>query len=224
LPESTIGKYLQIWLENQDWEVYPEAQTKIRGPRSDIIATKRGLLWAIEIKVNISLQLLEQAVRWIEKGAVEVSICVPYIARKKAGRRNWHSRVVDEMLRHYGIGLIFAMPDNSFMQAMPPKLLRFNYARSEIIKTQLDVRMKKYTPGSTSKMGYSTPRARISEDCIAYINKNPGCTLPELVKVVATPFTRNIKKKKYILQILEKMTNIRIKADRLKYQFYPINE
>lgn len=216
--ESDLGAQLALWLERQDWSVYPEAQLKTRGPRADIIATQSPLVWCIEIKQTVSLQLLEQAYRWLELGALQVSIAVPEITRRKAGKHYWHSRVVDDFLRQHGIGLLFI--GENISQPIKPKIHRYNYERSKRIIEHLDPRMKAYTPGNTAEAGYSSASSRVLEDALATIHKYPGISLTQLSKLVKTPFHRTPKIKRYILRLLEESNQVKVSRQRFEYHFY----
>lgn len=201
--EQQLALLVQAWLESQGWDCYPEAQFRSRGPRADIVAIKPPLLWVIETKTSMSLQLLEQAVRWQSAGALYVSVAVPRPKIDFDKKLVWHSKVVDGYCRSEGLGLILTDRfDDTVREAIEPKLLRRNYERSKYLLAGLDNHMKQSIPGSQSTSGFSTPHQRTLKNVLQYVETQGQCTLDDILKNVSTHFRVRAKARRYVINHL----------------------
>ena len=65
LRETDVGQAVVAHLEAQGWAVYPEVELQ-RGPSgiADIVAVRGQVVWVVECKVRLTLDLLRQAWRW----------------------------------------------------------------------------------------------------------------------------------------------------------------
>lgn len=120
--EALVATRTMRWLTEMGWDCYPEFQPPHGPGRADIAARKGPLLWIIEAKKTLSMDLMRQAVGWIDE-AHFVSVAVPVVARvrRKRGEDPYqkHSqrqrkvsidRFKAQILSHYGIGLIRMCP------------------------------------------------------------------------------------------------------------------
>lgn len=98
--EADIAKHAVDYLLERHFEVYQEVPAGIGAV--DIIAKAGPLIWAIEVKKQMSFELIAQAKRWIPYANM-VSVCVPL-------RRGKNELIVLETLRAFGIGLIVVDP------------------------------------------------------------------------------------------------------------------
>src|SRR5690625_2016045 len=75
---SETDLYLPIksWLENDGYEVYPEISPKPLRQRADIVAKLNNKVTVIEMKVSMSLSVIEQAYAW-KKHAHFIYIAIP---------------------------------------------------------------------------------------------------------------------------------------------------
>lgn len=190
-------------LRQHHWDIYPEAQFRTRGPRADIVAYKNPLLWVIETKSSMNLQVLEQAMRWRDSGALLVSIGIPKPKRKSSQKFVWHSQMVDRICRQEGFGLIFVCSKTHFVkEVISPRLYRFNYERSRYLITNLDHKMQSQTPGSSAAGGYSTPHQRTLQYALAYLREHSPCSISTLLDNIKTHFHVRSKARKYLIQHL----------------------
>lgn len=171
MKEIEVAMPVMSWLQNDEWDCYPEVQTHSYGPRADIVATKKPVVWIIESKTSLSMELLGQAASWI--GAVHfVSIAIP-------ARRNSPEFVYD-YCKWKGIGVLIVQQSGYVTEKLHPKLFRKSHA-DRLLKL-LHPHMKKYIPGSASKVdGYSTPYRRTMDLVKLFIAKNPGCTIKDIL-------------------------------------------
>src|SRR3989304_2901120 len=94
IAEVDIAKPIVLFLQEAGWEVYQEVL--INGNTADIIARNEKLLWAIETKTSLSMEVIGQAYNWRSRCHF-CSIGVPY------GKHNEFSRTI---LKTFGIGCI----------------------------------------------------------------------------------------------------------------------
>ncbi len=103
LAETTVAEPLIPWLEASGWEVFQEVKTRDNGPRYDIVAKKKKLLWIIEVKTRFSADVVSQAWHATRAHIADLhSVAVPQLA-------NYRSHVgplLNHVCRTEGIGVI----------------------------------------------------------------------------------------------------------------------
>lgn len=214
LSEKTIAVSVQNWLLSQNWDCFPEAQIRHRGPRADIIAIKGPLMWVLETKLSLNLQVIEQALRWKGLGALYTTVAVLKPKRKRQNRFTWYSDFVDRFFRQEGLGLILIDNENlSISEVIEPRLHRYNYPRSKRIVKQLDPRMKQYLPGSSGKEGYSSPYRRTMENALKYIQQKNSCSINDLLNNIETHFRIRTKARRFLINNLCKHPNLLYKLN-----------
>lgn len=92
--EVDMMRFVVSWLRDQKWEVFQEVQ--FGGSRCDIVARQGGVLWCIEGKMVLNLQVVAQAIHW-RPYANYISIAVPL--RQKNDMAN-------DIFRWKGIGIL----------------------------------------------------------------------------------------------------------------------
>jgi hypothetical protein len=100
--ETELGPPLVSWLEANGWRVYQEVQPHSYDSICDIVAVQGPLLWTIEMKRTLSLEVINQAWWWRQRSHFS-SVAVPR-PRNRYGHQ--HARLVDEILDWKGIGLL----------------------------------------------------------------------------------------------------------------------
>jgi hypothetical protein len=170
IPETAVAAPVVEWLQDLDWDVYREVATG--GQRPDIVAVRGPLIWVVEAKTSMSLQLLDQVVWWIDK-AHFVSVAIPF-------GKSVHSRFVARYLRDLGIGEFAVRGDGGkdtpfhAEDRIGPVFHRHvdtAYLRRHLHKDQLS-----QVAGSKGG-GYSTPFRRTCDAVRDFVASNPGCTL-----------------------------------------------
>ena len=74
--EAALAEVVTTWLRVDGWRTYHEVELP-RGGRADIIATRRGLVWIVETKLQAGLEVLDQALDRQRAGAHGVLVAVP---------------------------------------------------------------------------------------------------------------------------------------------------
>jgi len=220
ITEKVLGVAVQNWLIERNWDCFPEAQIRSRGPRADIIAIKDALMWVVETKLSLNLQVIEQALRWKNLGALYTSVGVLRPKRKKHHQFCWYSDFIDRFFRQEGLGLILINPDDlNISEVIKPKLHRYNYLRAKRIVIQLDPRMKQYIPGSSGKEGYSSPHQRTMENALNYIEFKKKCSINELLNNIETHFRIRAKSRRFLINQLCKHPRLSYKINGYNITF-----
>ncbi len=74
--EAALAEIVTTWLRADGWRTYHEVELP-RGGRADIIATRRGLVWIVETKLQAGLEVLDQALDRQRAGAHGALVAVP---------------------------------------------------------------------------------------------------------------------------------------------------
>lgn len=99
--ETDVARPVVAWLRDQHWDVHQEVAPGGGGSRrADVVAAQGRVLYVVEVKVTLSLELIEQAMGWLQS-AHYVSVAVPYNVLHRSGRG-----VLQFVCQHHGIGLL----------------------------------------------------------------------------------------------------------------------
>lgn len=170
--EAEFGQYVVTSLNRRGWpDVYQEVKNLRTGHRADIIAVKEDVRWVIELKLSLSLRLIEQAVSW-KKYAHFVSIAVP-----KWKRNN----VTLDICKHFGVGLLYGC---DLHEVLPPQ----KHDSPVLAATPLYDKQKEFANAGNNVNGAYTPYKATMEQVLAYIQMNPGCRLKDIVDHVQTHY------------------------------------
>src|SRR3990172_8380228 len=96
MKETELAEPVIDWLASQNWNVYQEVSFSRMGGVADICAERHGVLWIIETKTAMSIEVLNQASAWPVHFR---SIAVP--KAKRESKRDY--RVARD---YYGVGVI----------------------------------------------------------------------------------------------------------------------
>ncbi|MFA5053199.1 MAG: hypothetical protein WC565_04035 [Parcubacteria group bacterium] len=175
MKETELAATLLQFFADEGWETWQEV-TLPDGGRADIVAMQAPVVWIVETKTSLSLEVIEQACARVGYAHL-ASIAVP---EAKSGRSNFHRKV----LAMDGIGMfevgeplksVYDTP--RVREKVRPKLHRkavttWTKSLCEMHKTALAAGSK---PG-----GQWTPFRQTCRDAAGYVKRHPGCTLREL--------------------------------------------
>lgn len=151
--------------------MYQEVKNLRTGHRADIIAVKDELRWVIELKLSLSLRLIEQAVSW-KKYAHFVSIAVP----------NWkRNNFTLEICKHFGVGLLYGC---DLHEVLAPQ----RQDSPVLAATPLYDKQKEFANAGNNSNSAYTPYKATMEQVLAYIQANQGCKLKDIVDNVKTHY------------------------------------
>lgn len=99
--EEALATAVSGWLEQQGWECFHEVCAGGGEPRADIVATQGPLVWVVECKLRLGVDVLAQADAWRRRGSAHfVSMAVP------GGKRSEGASFLEHVARDRGIGVI----------------------------------------------------------------------------------------------------------------------
>lgn len=175
--EAELAKVIVQYLKDMQWEVYQEVQIASFGSIADIVAVQNNLIWVLECKLSLGLNVIAQAENWINYSNY-VSIVVP--PRKNCSKSQ---HIVKNILEHYGIGQYEVSKgydeEKSIVECVAPRLNR--KASTDYIKRNLREEQKYWAPaGNADKLRY-TPFQHTKSQVIRFVGENPKCTFKELI-------------------------------------------
>lgn len=176
--ETDVGQPVSEWLRDMGWRVYPEVEVPKATGIADMVATRGPLVWIIECKVSLSLDLLGQIIQW-EGFAHMRSIAIPRLrtAARTAAQR---------LLHHEGIGMIHAGASSlDVYEALSPRLARHAPSVARVRSALCDEHEGWATPGQASSAGsrltaFSLTCRRVRD----FATNHPGCSMKSLVESV----------------------------------------
>lgn len=211
VPETAVGQAVTAWLSSLGWECYPEAQFHTGGERADIVAVRGPLIWIVECKTSMSLQLLSQGHRWVGR-AHYVSVA----SNSRSGR----SAAAGVFCQYFGIGLFLtALGDAS--EIIRPRLNRIPPRVASKLRDRLHPDMKRYEPGSTAGSGYSTPWRRTMDDARSFITRHPGCTTKEIIDGIKHHYHTATSAVGSVRHWLARDESVRAEAAGRTFRWYP---
>ena len=202
------------------WDVYQEVQFCAGGPIADIVAVKGRLIWVIETKLSMSMQLLEQAYKW-KRFAHYVSIATP-------ARRDKVPLFTQHWLQSEGIGWMDVTKLRSYRENEPgfsiesyisPKLNRRALPRFlEVINPQ----HKTFAKAGSAGSGHWTPFKQTCRDIEEIVAKQPGLTLKELFDGRSFHYRTGTTARSCMIPWMNS-GKVKVRIDRTKkpYRVYP---
>lgn len=217
--EEQIAELVVWYLQDMRWDVYQE----VTGPRgiADIVAIQNGIVWVVEVKKTLGLQVISQAHKW-KWYANFVSVAVP------AATNHTNTRVfAEKLLLDYGIGhLSISYYTSEVSERTTPKLHR--KASVSSITEMLFEEQKTYsTAGNVNNRRY-TAFSRFCDNVYRYVASSPGCTLKELFDRIPKHYGSNWTAKTCLIKHIQNGVINNIVVDRKEgviklytKEFYP---
>ena len=206
--EAHLGTAVMEYLSGNGWDCYPEVSTGYASARADIAAVRGGLLMIVETKTSLSLDVIDQALRWIGKTHF-VAIGVP---RPKQFRPRYG--FIHKFLTDKGIGLFeVIVPDHHdetfyVKEERSPRLHRFAHNEARKIIDCLNPDMRLVAPG-TKGGGYMTDFRRTIRQFEEFVLRNPGCTMKAAIESINHHYSNNASARGAISSLLH-VTNIQV--------------
>lgn len=184
--EAEMASLIVEWLKEQKWEVYQEVSPGRYSARADIVAVMSAVVWVIETKLSLSMNLVSQGMSWI-KYAHYVSIGVP-VCRSGGG---YHHKAIAYLLKNLGIGCIAVEPLENFSNyrgeirdfggpdiVIPARLNR--KASTKRWTDWLCEEHKNYAKAGTSGQYFTTFKGTCKKMEL-FVKEHPGSTMKEII-------------------------------------------
>lgn len=189
LAEVDVAAPVVAWLRAGGWDVYQEVRNGKGGERScDIVATRGPLVWVVEAKVRLNVEVLEQA-QWWRQYAHYASVAVPHAYLMPMGQAYIH------LVRAWGLGVFGVRPKEALYGVpMVDKLvdhLQFSpalnrKAMAPRLRGWLCEEQKTYLAAGSPCGGGWTPFKDTCRALAQVVRAHPGCTLKEAIGGRAT--------------------------------------
>ena len=108
MPETDVAKAVVAWLQGLRWTVYQEVQVSSYGRTADIVAVNHHALWVVESKLCLSIDVIEQALRWAGN-AHYISVAVPAGTRRSS--QLFSGNLIHAVLEWQRVGLLLVNQD-----------------------------------------------------------------------------------------------------------------
>ena len=199
------------WLTCQHWEVFPEVGTGPGGARADIVARQSGRIWVIECKTGLGLGVMRQAADWVG-WAHWVSVAVP--------RRRNHktAQFSHRVLKWLGVGCL-AVDDGMIYATVAPDLNR----RLQSTELLDDLNEGHKEMGVAGSQGcYWTPYKETCRELLAFVKKNPGCSMKQAIDGIRHHYDRDTTARSCLLKWIHhgKVPGVRGVREGRRIQLY----
>lgn len=179
--ERELGQAVVPMLERQGWTLYYEVEHPT-GQRADIVGVRQDTTRVIELKLVLSLDLLAQAWKWVQRGvANEVQIVVPVSAHRKQRGRD----LVRQICSDYGIGLTGVVPS---FGAIPAYFLEQTRVRALEVRNPIRECLREehrtWVEPGTKAGGYVTKFSLTMAKVREFVATHPGCSAADIVASV----------------------------------------
>jgi hypothetical protein len=189
ISEADLARDVCLWLRDEGWEIFHEVALdwKLRGKhaigdaRADIVAKRDGELAVVEVKRDLSFELMAQGERWLPFANM-VWIAVPR-AQRSAGR-DLAFRVVGKLR----LGLI-EIDDTRIIARVGPHVR--DHLESDALIDSLRPEHKTAAASGTSGGGQWSS---FKETCAAlksFVEKHPGSKIEEAVGQIRHHYSSN---------------------------------
>lgn len=113
MKETELFEPVKKWLEDGGHEVYSEVRAnKYGGRRADVVGVHGNIVTVVEMKVTLSLDLIEQAVLW-KNHAHYIYVAVPH------PKKGYLNDFAVRLLCQYGIGILTVNFDSRGLDGTP---------------------------------------------------------------------------------------------------------
>jgi len=175
--ETELAEFVIHWLQSQHWDVYQEVQFNHYSAIADIVAVRNGIMWIIETKLSMTMDVLYQASRWL---AHYRSIAVPKSVNRNGSRRTQHYIVARD---YYRVGILevdLKYDMDRVYEAIRPPLIRNNHLTVRKYSNQLCEEHKTYARAGQVSGHRWTPYRSTMEAVREMVRDNPGCTIKDI--------------------------------------------
>ena len=185
MKETELASKVVKYLQDDKWEVYQEVKfSKYLGSSiADIVALRNNLIWIIECKTSLTLDVMEQANGW--KVPLR-SVAVPYSkTRYKKNKKQKGGYIGYRVAKDYlKIGIIIVGEIVS-EPVFPPILRQFYKNGNRLRKLLVDEQKNgEYSSAGSKGGGYYTPYQKTIKYVKEYIKSNPGKTFKEIINYI----------------------------------------
>lgn len=209
--EQALAALVVSWLQADGWDVYQEVQ-HFDSPRiCDIVAWKAGVSWAIEVKGNAGLELLEQALNY-RGSAHRISIAAPMPLSPRLA----------EFLPHLCVELGLGLFDLSSGAAVSMEWPRFD-SSVKSIGFKLRPEHMKLAKAGTQSGGRAGGTGETAAIILEFVKAHHGSSLEEIVAATNLRWGKGAGAVARLREMLKKdqIPGVRVRKFRGTHCLYP---
>lgn len=223
--ETDVAGAVVNWLQDDGWKVYQEVSTGYAYQIADIVAVKEELIWIIECKTTMSLQLLGQALHWSDRNrwCNLISVATPNID----GRRR-PICPASLLLKHEGIGHLIVEPRHDYAVnakyfTVEERIASVNRISDCKIKDKLVEAQQTYAAAGNNKGRRWTPFQQTCDDLRAKIVESPGISLKSAVASIKTHYSSESSARSNLFKLIRCgiIKGVRIETEGRVSLLYP---
>ena len=177
MSEQELAAILVSYLENDGWEVFQEVDTEHWGI-ADIIAKRDGIIWAIETKTSLNLDVMQQA--WRKRPHAHfISVAFPAPRRRAEDFATQVCKTMGIGILHISSGVLERNKGVAFKKI------------GTAISSRLREEHKTYAKAGSAKGGYWTPYKDTCEKLLAVVQAEPGIRVKDAVLKIQHHYKTN---------------------------------
>ena len=204
------------WLRDLRWTVYQEVQVHTHGRVADIVATQGPILWVIETKLSLSLDVVEQALKWAGN-AHYVSVAVPRGTHRVQSL--FDHELIYDVLNWKGVGLILVGEDGAAEFIHPQLRRRIN---AHPIRDALRDKQQTYAPAGNADGKRWSPFDQTCEQVVAIVGDRPGIETSELLSQLSYHWkTSTAESNLFELGKRGEIHGVEMRYGNRKWRWYP---
>jgi len=211
--ETELAQIILEHLQAEGWETWQEVTLPLG--RADIVAKSGPLVWVVETKLSLSLDLIEQAFCRLPYAHL-VSIAVP---ERKNGLRNFTRRLLTDA----GIGLFEVtvyVGGGSFVRDRSPSLHR--KVNLDWTRTLCDGHKTALAAGSKAG-GQWTPFRQTCAEALRFVTANPGCDPKQLIEGIKHHYYNNVSARTSLIRRIDEgiIPGLELRREGRRIKIFP---
>lgn len=221
--ESDLAPGVIAYLQNMRWEVYQEVQIGAGGDIADIVARQGRLVWVIELKKSLSLEVIAQASLWTRR-AHFASVAIP---QRQTSRRTKGQWLADEVLEWKGLGCFVVNAPTSYSETganvrVMPRLHR----KAEVARLRevLCEEHKTFAEAGNAEGRRWTPFQRTCRAVLDAASRKPGMSMKELVDCIDHHYASDKGARAHLASWIKAGTveGVRVEQEGRALRVYPV--
>ena len=177
--EAELAAVIVHWLTELKWDVYQEVQLHRGSAVADIVAVQNRIVWVVETKRALTLDVLEQALGWYHY-AHYISVGVPH--GKHRAKSLWDNGLIRDIFQWKHVGALMAHQDGTVLETIHPHLNRRALAHK--FRAAVTPEHKTFSAAGAAHSAHWSPFQATCQQVREYVEKHPGATLMETMNNV----------------------------------------
>ena len=172
ITEAELARIVVTELQRLGYDTYEEVQCGSGSKRADIVAIQGSISMIVEVKLSLSLALLDQLTHWVGLANRIVGAIPP---KRLSVSANSYCR-----MRGFGLWLVDNAYDTHIDERIVPRTMRFKYPHLGIRRwCKSEHQSGEYASAGSKGGGYWTPFNQTCKTLSGIVRRNPGIKLKD---------------------------------------------